>query len=81
MSKSFEVPLRGTADEVIAQAREAAQQHGVLLTGDERTGHFSGGGVEGVYAITDDRLAITILKKPFIVPWTLIESQIRNFFA
>jgi hypothetical protein len=81
MSKSFEVTLKLTPAEVIARAREAAQQNGLILNGDEQTGHFAGRGVEGVYAITGDKLAITVLKKPVILPWALLESQVRTFFS
>jgi hypothetical protein len=81
MSKSFEVKLNRDPDEIIAKAREAARHNGVDFVGDGQTGHFSGHGIEGSYLIMDDILSIQIAKKPFIMPWSLIESTLRNYFA
>ena len=81
MSKSFEVKLQGDPDEIIAKAKTAARDHGVDLTGDGQTGHFSGLGIEGSYLIFEDTLAIEISKKPFILPWGMVESTLRNYFG
>ncbi|HUL12992.1 MAG TPA: hypothetical protein VLU73_12600 [Methylococcaceae bacterium] len=81
MSKLFEIRLSTAPDEILAKARQTAQSSGVQLSGDHEAGRFFGNGMEGTYRIDGDTLAIRILKKPFILPWTLIESSIRNYFA
>lgn len=81
MSKSFEVKLNSDPDAVIARARLAARDHGVSFEGDGQTGHFTGHGIEGSYLIFEDTLSLQISKKPFIMPWGLIESSVRKFFA
>jgi hypothetical protein len=81
MSKSFEVKLKHDPDEIIAKAREAARHNGIHFVGDGQTGHFAGHGIEGSYLIMDDILSVQIAKKPFIMPWSLIESTLRNYFA
>lgn len=81
MSKSFEVKLNRDPDEIIAQAREAAHKNGIQFTGDGQTGHFVGHGIEGSYLILDNVLNVNIAKKPFVVPWGMIESKLRAFFA
>lgn len=81
MSKSFEVKLHSDPDDVIAKARVAARDNGVNFEGDGQTGHFKGHGIEGSYLIFEDTLSIQIQKKPFIMPWTLIESSLRKYFA
>ncbi|MGZ8217279.1 hypothetical protein [Methylomagnum sp.] len=81
MSKSFEVKLNRDPDEIIAQARAAAHKNGIQFSGDGQTGHFVGHGIEGSYLILDDILSVEIAKKPFIVPWSMIESKLRDFFA
>lgn len=81
MSKSFEVKLNCNADEIIAKAKSAAQSNGVRFVGDEQTGHFAGHGIEGSYLIMEDILCVQIAKKPFIMPWTLIESTLRKYFT
>lgn len=81
MSKSFEIKLNRDPDEFIAKARAMAHSHGVLFEGDGQTGHFAGHGIEGSYLILEDTLSIQISKKPFIMPWSLIESTVRKYFG
>jgi hypothetical protein len=81
MSKSFEINLKIAPDELIAHAREAAHNHGIQFVGDERAGRFVGHGIEGNYRINGETLLVSIVKKPFILPWGLIESRLRSFFA
>ena len=81
MSKSFEFKLHRDPDDVIAKARLAARDNGVNFEGDGQTGRFAGHGIEGSYLILEDTLSLQISKKPFIMPWSLIESSLRKFFA
>jgi hypothetical protein len=81
MSRSFEVKLSGNADEIIDQARAAARRNGVHFDGDGQTGRFAGHGLEGSYLIFEDILTVQIAKKPLIMPWSLIESTLRKYFA
>lgn len=81
MSKSFEIKLNRDPDEFIAKARAMAQSHGVLFEGNGQTGHFAGHGIEGSYLILEDTLSIQISKKPFIMPWSLIETTVRKYFG
>ncbi|HYE37713.1 MAG TPA: hypothetical protein VEB01_20115 [Methylocaldum sp.] len=81
MSKLVQVKLSLSADEIVAKAKEAARDKGVHFVGDEEKGRFAGNGIEGHYQISGDTLCIQISKKPFIVPWNLIEAAVRNYFA
>lgn len=81
MSKSFEFKLHSDPDDVIARARLAARENGVIFEGDGQTGRFAGHGIEGSYLILEDTLSLKISKKPFIMPWSLIEASVRKFFA
>jgi hypothetical protein len=81
MSKAFEVKLSSDPNEVIAKAKVAARDNGVNFEGDSQTGHFSGHGIEGSYLILENNLAIQISKKPFIMPWSMIETTLRKYFA
>jgi hypothetical protein len=81
MSKSFEFKLHSDPDAVIARARLAARENGVNFEGDGQTGRFAGHGIEGSYLILEDTLSLKISKKPFIMPWSLIEASVRKFFA
>jgi hypothetical protein len=81
MSKVVQVKLNQSAEEFVAKAKEAARDKGIHLIGDEEKGQFAGNGIEGHYHISGDTLSIRISKKPFIVPWNLIEAAVRNYFA
>lgn len=81
MSKSFEIKLNRDPDTFIAEARAMAQKHGVHFEGNGQTGRFAGHGIEGSYLILEDTLSIQISKKPFILPWHMIESTVRKYFA
>ncbi len=81
MGERIDIQLNEDGPALMARVREAAQQNGMLLTGDANAGQFSGSGVEGHYSIVGDRLAIDITKKPLILPWRVIEHKVREFFA
>lgn len=81
MSKMFEFKLSQASSELLPKAKAMAQANGVHLVGDHQCGRFSGRGVEGAYRVDGDRMAIRIQKKPFIMPWSLIESTFRSFFV
>jgi hypothetical protein len=81
MSKVVEVKLNRSAEELVAKAKEAARDKGIHFVGNEEKGQFAGNGIEGHYRISGDTLSIRISKKPFIVPWNLIETAVRSYFA
>ncbi|SMF97058.1 hypothetical protein SAMN02949497_4474 [Methylomagnum ishizawai] len=81
MSKSFEVKLKGDPEAIIAKAKVAAKNKGVDFEGNGQAGNFSGLGIEGSYSIQADTMAVEITKKPFVMPWSLIESSLRDYFA
>jgi hypothetical protein len=80
---SFSVNFPGAAQEVIAKAKGAIEKAGGKLGGDEKKGDFSvptpAGTVKGVYTITGQSFAVDITDKPFVVPGSAIESQVRKF--
>lgn len=81
MSKSFEFQLKQSPDALIAQAKEAARNNGIHFEGDGQTGHFAGHGIEGSYLVLENTLSVQVAKKPFIMPWSLIEAKLRDFFV
>ncbi|WP_228719977.1 hypothetical protein [Methylococcus geothermalis] len=81
MSKVIEIKIGSEPQSLVAKAEKAAREKGMVFSGDETTGSFSGNGVEGVYEFRGDLLAITITKKPFVLPWAVIEASVKSFFA
>lgn len=80
---SFSVDFSGAALDVVAKARGAIEKAGGKFNGDEKKGDFSvptpAGTVKGVYAITGQKFGVDITDKPFIVPGSAIESQVRKY--
>ncbi len=81
-TKTFAFQLSHEPAAVVEKARKAAAGNGVKFEGDVQQGRFSGHGIEGSYAIENARLlTIQISRKPIIMPWSMIESSMRKFFA
>jgi hypothetical protein len=80
MSKSFSVPFTGDAASLLERARKTAADNGAQVTGDTNKGTFSGRGVEGSYTVSGNAVNVTVDKKPMIIPWSLVESQLKQFF-
>ena len=81
MSKTFEIPLGGDAVALVNKAQAAATTYAATFSGDISSGSFSGRGFDGSYTIIENMATVTITKKPFIVPWILVESKVRGFFT
>lgn len=74
----FNVPLSGSADEMIEKARAAVESQGGFFQGDANQGTFNvsflSNTVAGSYRITDNILALRIDEKPMFLPCQAIES-------
>lgn len=81
MSKSFEITLNRRPDELIGIARNTALRHGIRFEGDNQSGQFAGHGIEGSYTVLDQILFLQIHEKPFLMPWTLVESTLKKYFG
>jgi predicted small secreted protein len=68
----------------INQALETVQTRitnkGGTFSGDERQGSFKASGIAGQYKVSD-KVDVTISEKPFVVPNSLIENEVKNFFG
>ena len=69
-----EVPL---TEAQFAAAAQRLKTYGVDLT--DRSGTLSREGVTARYNYANEKLTIEILDKPFFLPLTLIESQMRSY--
>jgi len=80
MSRTFSVGFTEDPSALIARAEKAAIKYGADFKGDTSSGSFSGNGVKGIYSIQDRVVTVTIIDRPFLIPWGLVESQVRGFF-
>ena len=81
MAKTFKLEIKTSAEEMLKKAKDEAGKSWASVTGETSSGKFSGSGVEGTYKIVGNSVEITIEKKPFIAPMSLVESKVRKFFS
>lgn len=82
---SFSISFNATADEVAGKARTAITGAGGNFQGNSDAGNFDVstplGDIRGSYVIQHPVIHITINSKPFLVSCSLIEKQLRGYFA
>lgn len=71
--------------EILTQIRNLAQKYDGQLHGDEKSGHVSlrlfVGTIEADYTVSGDTLALTIIKKPFLVGYETINATIKDYLS
>ena len=79
--KNFSFKLTRDPHEVFEKFKATAAKNGVALKGDYQLGQFSGKGITGSYELKVDVLTVTIVEKPFLFGWSMIEAKVREFFV
>ncbi len=87
---SFNIDYPGKSNEFVINANQEIKAKGGVFTGDSIKGTFSlktlVGAVQGNYQVISDalspqtKIAVTITKKPFIVPMKKIQEVITGYF-
>ncbi|MDP2903452.1 MAG: hypothetical protein Q8N96_10150 [Methylovulum sp.] len=77
MRKSIKLKIDHAPNELIIKAKQAAEKHGLLFTGDAKKGLIKGFGIEAHYLLQEDMLTVNILRKPLLVSWALVEQKVR----
>lgn len=86
MAHSFKISAKDNLSSTLTEIKKAIIEGGGEFKGDANNGKFSGktilGKVKGEYiCLSDDKVEITITKKPFATPNGKIESAIRKYFS
>ena len=85
MAHSFSFDLPGDPAAAVAKAGTIVRDAGGTFSGDASAGSFAGktpvGEVKGVYRGSGGRVTVEITGKPFVVPKSMAESKIREFFG
>ena len=81
MSKIFEYEVTTKPADILKQAQAMAEKNGATFTIKHNYGKFSCNGIKGSMRVHEDKLIITILDKPFIIPWGVVENTINSFLA
>ena len=81
MSKIFEFEVTSNPNNLLEQARATAVGYGASFEIKNNYGKFNWMGIKGSLRIRDGMISITILDKPFLVSWNLVEKTLNQFFA
>lgn len=76
----IEVPKNQDRVALFERAKERARKLGAKLSGSVASGGFSANGVVGTYKTQGDSLEITITKKPFYIPESVIKDVLEKYF-
>jgi hypothetical protein len=80
MAFSFKIPKPDDVKKTAASTRQKIMSSGGSFSGDEKSGKFSGRGVDGYYEVKNDGIIITITKKPLLYPVSAVQSAIEDYF-
>jgi hypothetical protein len=64
----------------VQTVRSGIESKGGTFNGNEQQGDFRASGITGRYNVSE-RVNVTISEKPFVVPNSLIENEVKNFFG
>lgn len=83
MAKTFSFNVKSTPEELFQILKKTAENtNGIEFTGNEKAGAGKGKGFEGSYKMqkknNSNQVDITITKKPWIIPWSLIETKLSE---
>ena len=85
MTDYIVITVPGDIDEIVRQVQQAAAKAGGTMAGDSEGGTFTGktplGPIKGTYAIAGHHVTIAISEKPWLIPLSRIEQELRNYFA
>jgi hypothetical protein len=75
--RTFSLATTVDSSSLLTRARRLAKENGATLLGDERSGRFSHDMATGEYRMVGQTIIVTITEKHWLVPWPVVESQLR----
>ena len=79
MVKTFELDTTVSPSSLLARAKKAAYANGATLFGEERSGRFSHEMAKGEYRMAGRKVIVTVTDKHWLLPWPVVEVQLREF--
>jgi hypothetical protein len=67
-------------NQAVQMVRNGIEKKGGNFTGNERQGSFRASGIAGQYNVAD-RVHVSIMEKPLVIPNQLIEREVKNYFT
>ncbi len=85
MAHTFTIISADEIPAVIGRVKSTITGYGWSFEGDEENGSFSGktplGFIKGKYCTAGKEIRVTIVDKPLLLPYGVIEVKIREYFA
>jgi hypothetical protein len=78
VARTFSIDTTLNPSSLLARARKTASENGATLIGDKQLGRFSHDMVRGEYRVVGQKVIVTITDKHWLVPWPIVESQLRK---
>jgi hypothetical protein len=78
VARTFSIDTTLNPSSLLARARKTASENGATLIGDKQSGRFSHDMVRGEYRMVGQKVIVTITDKHWLVPWPIVESQLRK---
>ena len=79
MAKTHQLETMVRPSSLLARAKKAAYANGATLLGNERAGRFSHKMAVGEYRMVGQRVIVTVTDKHWLLPWAVVEAQLREF--
>lgn len=80
---NFSIPFTENAEQLLAKAKSAITNAGGQFSGDVAGGEFSlptfVGTISGSYDVSPQKLNIEISEKPFFLPCSKIEEELKKY--
>jgi hypothetical protein len=77
---NFSFPRPANITHAVQTVQTSIVEKGGTFSGNEQQGNFHASGIAGQYRVTD-LVNVTITEKPFMIPNSLIEREVRIFFG
>lgn len=81
MTRSVTGELPEAAEILVEKLRKAAVKHDIEFDGDAARGYARGKGFHVEYRVNGKQCTLTVTKKPLLIPWALVESQLHKLFS
>lgn len=81
MARSVSGELPEAPEIIVEKLRELSARHDVEFSGDTTKGYAHGKGFHIEYLVKGTWCTLTVTKKPMLVPWALVESQLQKLFS
>ncbi len=81
MARTFSMVTTVDPTSLLARARRMAKESNATLLGDEGSGRFSHQMASGEYRMIGRTLIVTITEKHWLVPWPVVESELRTLVS